>query len=153
MIVKNPPEMVIKTNKTIFFAGSIEMGTAEDWQKALIQELGDLDVTVLNPRRDDWDSSWEQTKQNKPFFDQVNWELEGILETADIICFYFDANTKSPITLLELGLALAAKKEIAVFCTNEFWRKGNVDITCNRYGVEVFEDFNLFVSNLRSRLT
>ena len=59
---------------------------------------------------------------------QVEWELEG-LELCDIIIMYFDSNTKSPISLLELGL-FAHKKKMIVFCPNGFWRKGNVDVVC-----------------------
>jgi len=59
----------------IFLAGSIEMGAAEKWQDKIVQALTDKDVLILNPRRDDWDSSWKQTKDNKQFREQVEWEL------------------------------------------------------------------------------
>lgn len=79
----------------IFLAGSIEMGIAEDWQTALIKKLRSEDVTIMNPRRDDWDSSWEQSIENKQFHEQVTWELSNI-ETADLVVFYFAPETKSP---------------------------------------------------------
>ena len=49
---------------------------------------------------------------------------------------YFDPSTKSPISLLELGLFARTGKTIVV-CPDGFWRKGNVDIVCERYGVKV----------------
>ena len=45
---------------SLFLAGSIEMGGAEDWQQRVIAALADLDLLVLNPRRPDWDASWTQ---------------------------------------------------------------------------------------------
>ena len=47
---------------------------------------------------------------------------------------YFDPNTKSPISLLELGL-FAKSGKLIVYCPEGFWRKGNVDVVCKRYEV------------------
>ena len=57
--------------KSIFLAGSIEMGIAESWQEKVVQELKNEPVIILNPRRDDWDSSWEQKIDNLQFREQV----------------------------------------------------------------------------------
>lgn len=70
----------------IFLGGSIEMGNAIEWQKDVVDALSDLPVQLLNPRRDDWDSSWEQTIDNPEFKKQVEWELNS-LELSDIIIF------------------------------------------------------------------
>ena len=49
---------------------------------------------------------------------------------------YFSPETKSPITLLELGIyAVATPEKLLVCCPEGFWRKGNVDIVCAKYGV------------------
>jgi hypothetical protein len=120
--------------KYLFLAGSIEMGKATDWQKEVSEKLADLDIVILNPRRPDWDSSWVQSVENEEFVKQVEWELEG-LEKADLIIMYFAANTYSPISLLELGLH-AREKKVIVYCEPTFWRKGNVDVVCRKYGVK-----------------
>ncbi len=109
------------------------MGKGEAWQETLIAALADSDVDILNPRRDNWDSSWVQSIENPQFFEQVNWELDA-LEAADIIALVFSHGTKSPISLLECGLYVRTGKLI-VCCPEGFWRKGNVDIVCRRYGV------------------
>lgn len=121
--------------KAVFLAGSIEMGAAEDWQTKATELLDGF--TILNPRRDDWDSSWEQTIDNPQFREQVEWELEA-MERADAILVYFDPATKSPITLLELGLWAKGfpSQKMVVVCPDGFWRKGNVDIVCKRYRVK-----------------
>lgn len=124
-----------KDKKSIFLAGSIEMGTAEDWQSKVCSLLEKQDILILNPRRDEWDSSWEQSIDNPKFREQVEWELQA-LEDAQHIIFYFSPGTKSPITLMELGIhAVKNPQKCIVVCPQGYWRKGNVDIVCNRYGV------------------
>lgn len=112
------------------------MGVAEQWQERLAAMLSDLDVTLLNPRRDNWDPSWEQSIDNPQFNEQVTWELDG-LDSAHIVVFYFDPATKSPVTLLELGYVSSKSCAIVVCCPDGFWRKGNVDILCARKGITV----------------
>ena len=132
----------------VFLAGSIEMGAAENWQERLTAALEPYDVTVLNPRRDDWDSTWEQKIDNPQFNEQVTWELSA-LEDSDLVVFYFDPSTKSPITLLELGLfgptAEDSETTTIVCCPEGFWRKGNVDIVCDRYDIPNVDDFDSLV--------
>lgn len=140
------------TPPTLFLAGSIEMGKAELWQDKVCEELKDIDGVIFNPRRDEWDSSWEQNIDNPEFKKQVDWELKH-LELADSILFYFQPGTKCPITLLELGLHLTNfDQRCYVVCPEGFWRKGNVDITCARYGHEVHEDLSSALNVLRQHL-
>jgi hypothetical protein len=133
----------------VFLAGSIEMGIAEDWQAQVTDYFSELaDYTVLNPRRTDWDSSWEQTFTNPNFYQQVNWELNG-LDRATHIIMNLLPDTKSPISLLELGL-YAASGKLIICCPAGFWRKGNVDIVAERYGIPVYEVLNdLLMDNFR----
>ena len=126
------------------------MGEAEDWQDQIGKSLRSLDVTVLNPRRDDWDSSWKQEIENEQFRGQVEWELEG-QEKADIIACYFDPKTKAPITLMELGLFGRTGKMI-VACPEGYWRKGNVDIVCARYGIRQVPTLDLLIEEIRNRV-
>lgn len=144
---RNLPEY--SDHSIVFLGGSIEMGKAEDWQKRITQAIEAIDPNILvcNPRRPDWDSTWEQRADNPNFAEQVHWELDH-LQRANVVVFYFQPNTMSPITLMELGHTLADNKlsqdtlnnpnqTIVVCCPDGFWRKGNVDIICQRYGIEV----------------
>lgn len=137
---------------SIFLAGSIEMGVAENWQSKIKQDLSNIEnVILLNPRREAWDSSWLQSIDNPQFKEQVNWELNGI-ENADLVVFYFDPNTKSPITLMELGYALGLvsdDREIIVCCPDGFWRKGNVEVICNRNSIKVYNTYDKFVEAIK----
>lgn len=134
-------------DRIVFLAGSIEMGEAELWQDKVVTALADTDTIVLNPRRDDFDPTWTQGWENPNFVEQVNWEMDA-LEVADVIVFYFDPNTKSPITLMELGL-YAKKGNVIVCCPNGFWRKGNVDILCKRYKLPTADSLEMMTKMLR----
>ena len=138
-----------ETDVSVFLAGSIEMGKAEGWQKRIINTLKDRNFTFLNPRRDDWDSSWEQKITNPQFKEQVTWELDA-LEAADLIVMYFDPNTMSPISLLELGIH-KNKESMVVLCPEGFWRKGNVDIVCEYYGITQVETFDELIDTIKDR--
>ena len=152
-VIKPEPKNRVYSDKSIkiFLAGSIEMGKAEDWQAAIPELFKDRnDLTFFNPRRDDWDSSWEQKESNPEFNYQVNWELDH-LDKADIIFMYFSPETKSPISLLELGLYANLEKMI-VCCPDSFYRKGNVDIVCSRFNIPVYNTMDAAVGRLRSEL-
>lgn len=147
-----PPQNIANrphNKKTIFLAGSIEMGKAENWQDQLSTYFYKDGWVVLNPRRDDWDSSWEQKFENPQFYQQVNWELKA-LETCDIIVLYLLPDTKSPISLLELGLHARSGK-LHVICPDGFWRKGNVDIVCNFYDIPLYNTLDDFLKHYDKR--
>ena len=133
----------------VFLAGSIEMGTAEDWQKKVIAELKWLEILFFNPRRNDWNSSWKQEIGNEQFNSQVSWELNR-LEECDFIFMYFSPETKSPISLLELGLYAKSGKMI-VCCPEDFWRKGNVDIVCTRLNIPLYGDLEDAINALKTK--
>lgn len=137
----------------IFLAGSIEMGVAENWQTRVAKDMADYDVVLLNPRRDDWDSSWKQSIDDPQFNEQVTWELDGI-SGANIVIFYFDPNTKSPITLMELGIACSPDMwgDVIVCCPDGFWRKGNVEIVCNRFDIPVVNTYEELMELLITRV-
>jgi hypothetical protein len=135
---------------SVFLAGAIDMGGAEDWQAKVEKFLEDKDCVILNPRRDDWDSSWKQEIENEQFRGQVEWELEG-LEEVDVVAMGLPAESKAPISLMELGLH-AKGGNVVVWCPSGYWKKGNVDVVCARYGIEVFEDFEEFCSEIGERL-
>jgi hypothetical protein len=142
-MIFTPPQNISTRNrlkKSVFLAGSIEMGAAEDWQKSLGEWLSEKNYNVFNPRRTDWDSSWIQSYENPQFSQQVKWELNS-LDKADWIVMYLDPNTKSPISLMELGLHAGSKK-LLVVCPDGFWRKGNVEVVCSIYDIPLFNSLD-----------
>lgn len=150
VVVYKPPgtKSPRKAVKTVFLAGSIEMGKADDWQSKVAKRLeaDGIDVDLFNPRRDDWDSSWKQTIDDKNFYGQVKWEFDH-LTSCDIIFLYFDPETKAPISLLELGL-FAGKKDVIVVCPDGFYRKGNVEFVCKQFSIDLFNKLDDGISEL-----
>lgn len=134
----------------VFLGGSIDGGGAPDWQAALTRALAEDDVVILNPRRPDWNPAWRPEADEPEFRRQVEWELAA-LEEADIIVMYFAPGTQSPISLLELGLHARSGKLI-VLCPDGFWRKGNVDITAQAYGVRQVETMDALIAAVREQV-
>lgn len=144
--VSAPEPFVDSARPFVFLGGSIEMGKAEDWQTKLTNDLQSFEGTVLNPRRRDWDSSWEQKIDNLQFNEQVTWELTA-QEDSDVLVYYFDPKTKSPITLMELG-GYGGRVPTFVCCPDGFYRKGNVDFFCERYDILNLGSYEELVKHL-----
>lgn len=154
MRVIKAPEQYYPDGKipSVFLAGSIDMGNAVFWQDKVVEALEDYDVEIFNPRRDDWDSTWEQNINNPKFNEQVTWELDH-LGTCDIIAYYFDPNGQAPITLMELGLlAWSEPSAVVVCCPDGFWRKGNVDIICQRSNITQVENLDNLILKVKERI-
>lgn len=136
---------------SIFLAGSIDMGGAEDWQAEMIEELqGDVDF-IFNPRRPNWDNSWGTGADDPNLNIQVHWELEAI-ENSDVVAFYFSKDSKAPITFMELGFAGSNREDVIVFCPDGFYRQGNVEIFCQKYKVPFFRDKELWSHEIQMAL-
>ena len=148
-IEAKPPQEWPQGKFTVFLAGAIDMGRAGPWQSYVAKQLSAYDVVILNPRRDDWDSSWEQAIENPQFREQVAWEQRGLRE-ADFRIFVFLNDSEAPITLLELGENI--NRPGAVCCEPEYYRKGNVDINCATNGMPVFESLNKLIVHLQTIL-
>jgi hypothetical protein len=140
----SPPRL----QRRIFLAGSIEMGLADRWQEQVVKAMSRVNgIVILNPRRDDWDSRWEQRADNPQFSEQVGWELD-MLDAADIVVMYLAPGTKSPVSLLELGLCARSGK-LKVCCPEGFWRRGNVEVVCRRYHIPMFATLDDLIADLK----
>jgi hypothetical protein len=135
-----PPNPIPTVSNSVFLAGSIEQDKAINWQGYIENILDNKGIVILNPRRKEWDNTWKEEISNPIFYEQVNWELDA-QEKAALIVMYFDPNTKSPISLLELGL-FAKTGKMVVCCPTGFWKKGNVDIVCKRYLITQVKDID-----------
>lgn len=133
MILEAPNRLESYSNigLTFFLAGSIDNGEAYDWQREICDYSKEIKVNVFNPRR----SEWDKNIYDKEIERQIDWELEH-MEKADYIIMNILADSKSPISLLELGLHAKSGKLI-VFCPKKFYRYNNVRVTCETYGVKL----------------
>jgi hypothetical protein len=117
---------------TFFLAGTIDNGLSVNWQKEIADYADEINVTVFNPRR----REWNPLADSKDIELQINWELEH-MEKADYIIMNILENSKSPISLLELGLH-ARDGKLIVFCPKNFYRYDNIKVTCETYGIKLF---------------
>lgn len=120
-------------SKSVFLAGTIDNGDSTNWQEDVIKEIAKLNINnldIYNPRREHWNANELER--------QIKWE-QYHLDKADVIAMVLLDNSKSPISLLELGLYSTSNKLI-VFCTPNFYRFDNVRLTCEKYGIELVQD-------------
>ena len=142
------PQVIVKAKKPIIFlAGSIEMGKAEDWQTEIAQRLEKYSGTLLNPRREHWGYDWKQSIKNKKFKEQLEWEFNGLAQS-DYIVMYFAPGSKSPISLLELGLFSRSHKIICC-CPKKFWRRGNVEFICEKFKIQLVDTLDELLLKLK----
>lgn len=127
----------------VFLAGTIDMGNSRDWQKEMYERFSKMDgrYILFNPRQENWDASRPGEMDY-----QVRWELDH-LEEADIILMYILGTSKSPISLLEMGLHAKGGKMV-VICEEDFYRYDNVRITCDYYDVPLFSDLDSFLREM-----
>ncbi len=122
----------------IFLAGTIDMGNSVDWQAATIdrfRQRGTGRYLFFNPRRA---TGLDGTKEDLHY--QIRWELEH-LERADVIIMYILGTSKSPISLLEMGIHIHSGK-LLVACEPDFYRYDNLKITCEYYGIPLYNSLD-----------
>ncbi|KAM7208341.1 hypothetical protein V8F20_001319 [Naviculisporaceae sp. PSN 640] len=146
-IVLAPSRPDITGRKSVFLAGTT---SGNDWRGNVVRALSHLPVTVYNPLRTDWDSSWREDPSFKPFREQVDWELE-MQEKADVIVIYFGAGTDAPISLLELGLCARSGKAIVAF-DPKYRKRGNVLLVAERFGLKALEGGDRLAEEVVKRL-
>ncbi|OAR03380.1 hypothetical protein LLEC1_08159 [Akanthomyces lecanii] len=56
-----------------------------------------------------------------------------------MVVFYFHPATQAPISLLELGLHAPTPGKVIVFCPEGYCKRGNVQIVCARFGIEMVQ--------------
>lgn len=151
--VKAPNKPYGGTDDWLFLAGSIDMGNAVDWQKQVVDALKDTELTIFNPRRDDWDSTWVQDITNPQFREQVERELR-FLTSSNHVIVVFDPAGKAPITLMELGLVASNtdNHNIYVVCPKGYWRRGNVQVLCNKYKIPLYEEIDDMLKDFKESL-
>ena len=149
-VVHMPPTRPTITRPSVILYGSIEPNPASDWQTSLANSLSDLPIDVINPRCEAWDSTWKEDVSDARFKEQVEWEMDHA-KIANVIAFYFKPGTLTPITLLELGMYAGSGKAV-VCCPKGFYKRGNVQVVCQRYGIELLGNLDELHEAIRAGL-
>jgi hypothetical protein len=150
-------------NISVFLAGAIDMGSAVDWQSQVIDEAADYfdntNITFYNPRRPG-KFTGEQTIDNPKFAEQVNWELERI-DRCDIFFLHLPADSKAPISLMELGYYLGRIHEnparfsgqrCVISVEEGYYRRGNIEVILNREGMTLYPDLTDALRSLEEQV-
>lgn len=94
----------VPSKSDLFLAGGIS--NCPDWQSEMVENLTQLDITVLNPRREIYTDEDSAAKQ-------IAWEHQA-LQMVTTISFWFPEETLCPITLFELGV-FTQRKNVRLF--------------------------------------
>lgn len=120
--------------KYVFLAGSIDNRYFGNWRKETAKKL-ETKVNVFDPTNMKHDSLNDAEMKS-----HIIWELDA-LAIADKILLNFLPDSKSPISLVELGLYVASNKLIVV-CPKEFYKSRYVFTLCEKYNTPIFENLN-----------
>jgi len=136
-VILAPSRPAIAFPRAIFLAGTT---VPPDWRNAVIDSLSDHSITIFNPLRLDWASSWIEDESCEPFREQIEWELD-MQGRSDVVVIYFRDDTEAPISLLELGLCARSGKALVV-CHPKYRKRGNVQIICRRYDIKMLDSLD-----------
>ncbi len=140
-IIHAPSEEPINGVKSIFLAGTIYANDKVDWREKLSASLSAHPITVYNPNRPDWDSTWREDITFTPYREQVLWELDKQAK-ADLVVVYFHPATAAPISLLEFGLSAQIPGKVIAVAPKGYSKRGNVQIVCQKFGIEFLENID-----------
>lgn len=170
-IVQAPaPDPASVHPRTVFLAGTTTAAQdgSGDWRDVLCHKLSNHPITFYNPLRSNWDSTWRNDVNCAPFREQTQWELDRQTR-AGLVVVYLGPHTDAPVSLLELGLAagLAAgpsgptpskatdeggdnqikqKKQVLVCAHEGYKKRGNVQLLCQKFGIEMVDTADDFPS-------
>lgn len=150
-LIRAPLDKEPRFPKSVFLAGTTTMVDGHNWRELVTTALFEEPLTIYNPYRKDWNSSWREDIDFAPFREQVEWELDK-QEKADIIVLYFDPASQAPISLLELGLCARVPGKAIVFCPEGYPKRGNVQVVCRKYGVEMVDSVDELKEAIMKRL-
>ncbi|KAI0854992.1 hypothetical protein F4860DRAFT_58519 [Xylaria cubensis] len=151
-IIRAPSEEPISGSKSVFLAGTTTAVGNIDWREQLSTSLSQYPITVFNPYRSDWDSTWREDINFGPFREQVSWELDK-QEKADLVVVYFHPATHAPISLLEFGLSARIPGKVIAVAPEGYSKRGNVQIICQKFGIELLDNIDTLHESIIQKLS
>lgn len=150
MVITPTSGTVDNSKPKIFLAGTIDNGESANWQEEVIIALETIspEIQIINPRRESWDKSASQKPDNAELVKQIQFELLH-LQTADAVLMWLAPESKSPISLLELGILCGqahGTNRAIVGTTEDFYRYANIVVTTNAFKVPLVGSLNELIS-------
>ncbi|KAI3401374.1 hypothetical protein diail_11458 [Diaporthe ilicicola] len=152
VITPNDPEQQpLYPTRSVFLAGPTEVPWRAGFIAALKERLISTSTTIFDPFQPRWDKTWKEDVDLDPRFKaQVEWELAS-QDRATVVALFFHADSKAPVSLLELGLCARSGKAV-VGCDPGYWKRGNVQAVCRRYGVPLADSMGGLVAIAAEKL-
>lgn len=151
-VIHAPSEEPPRGIKSIFLAGTTSKVDPVDWREALSSSLSKYPITIYNPYRADWDCTWREDVNFAPYREQVLWELDKQAK-ADLVIVYFHPATQAPVSLLEFGLSAQVPGKVIAVCPEGYWKRGNVQVVSQKFGVELLDDVEQLESAIVQKLS
>ena len=143
MKIITAPILEAVPSPSLFLAGGIS--GCGDWQGAMIGLPAETRLTLLNPRRDDFDTTGPSATR-----EQIEWEYRYLRE-ATAVQFWFPHETLCPITLFELGGALKRTAPVFVGCHAGYARREDVRVRLGlaRPAAQVTDSLSALAAQIR----
>jgi nucleoside 2-deoxyribosyltransferase-like protein len=135
--IEAPNYEKILYKESVFLAGGIT--NVMDWQSIVCDKLKDEPITIVNPRRKDFD-----LKDGPATVAQIKWEYKYLRRVNSII-FWFSNETIQPISLFELGGALEREQNIFIGWHPEYSREK--DLCWQLYYGKYWVDKDIKIAN------
>ena len=123
----------------IFLAGAIDKNSPT-WREKVISECSELDVTFINPRNDNYSPEILEK--------QTVWELE-MQRAANLIVFYFPEGYESPLSLVELGLAMNTPKHMVLGVETGFYKVRYLETLAGFYARPIYYSLDKVISAIQ----
>jgi len=150
-VITAPEEIDLEnTDFKLYLGGSIDKKYGSPWHRNIISfissKLGrESKLTIYNPKREEWDKDWPA--DSKVIDEQALWELKA-MEHADLIFMFFESSCSSSVGMMQLGLN-AKEGKLVVVCERHFWKKRDVDVICETYGVPRYDSIAVGIGEVR----
>ena len=151
-IIRAPSEEPIRGTKSVFLAGTTTAVGDVDWREKLSASLSEHPITIFNPNRPDWDSTWREDINFAPYREQVLWELDKQVK-ADLVVVYFHPATMAPISLLEFGLSARVPGKVIAIAPEGYQKRGNVQIVCRKFDIEFLDNVDELHEVIKKKLS
>lgn len=125
--------------KRIFLAGSMDVNVTNTWRNSIVNELYNT-YDFFDPTIDNHDNLTDTQMRN-----HILWELKA-LELSDIVLLNLLPESKSPISLIELGMYVKTNKLIVV-CPEEFYTSRYLEELCSYYKVDLYKSLLDFLND------
>ncbi len=134
-----PPQA--NSKKLVFLAGSMCIDKEDNWRKNVIKNYAN-DFDFIDPTNENHNLLNDSLMKK-----HINWELEG-LELSDIIFMNLLPESKSPISMVELGL-YARSNKLIICCPENFYQYRYINALAKKYNVTLFSELDKGIQYLK----